>query len=127
MRTIAKTVALAGAALIAAGTAASAMGLSFDWADTKKCFDPKSPPFTLSGVPKETKKLRFRMVDFQAPNYNHGGGTIKYTGTNKIARGAFRYKGPCPPSGSHTYQWTVEALGDGGKVLATAKAKRKFP
>ena len=105
---------------------AKAMSLSFSWGPTKQCFDPKSPPMTLSGVPADTKKLRFKMIDLNAPNYPHGGGTVTYAGKNSLPYGAFRYKGPCPPS-PHTYQFTVDALDASGKKLATAKARKRFP
>jgi phosphatidylethanolamine-binding protein (PEBP) family uncharacterized protein len=104
---------------------ASAMSLSFEWGPTKKCFDSKSPPMSLSKVPDGTAKLRFKMVDLNAMNYRHGGGTVKYTGKNKLPYGAFRYKGPCPPA-PHTYQFTVDALDKSGKKLATAKARKSF-
>ena len=105
---------------------ASAMSLSFSWGPTKKCFDSKSPPMRVKGVPKGTKKLRFRMVDLNAPNYPHGGGTVRWRGKSSIPYGAFRYKGPCPPN-PHTYRFTVEALDGKNKVLAKARAKRRFP
>ena len=117
---------LASAILVASATAASAMSMSFDWGPTKKCFDSKSPPITLSAVPEGTKKLRFRMTDLNAPNYSHGGGTVTYDGKNKLAYGAFRYKGPCPPQ-PHTYQFTVDALDAKGKKIASAKARKRFP
>ena len=112
--------------LLASAGSASAFDLSFEWGPTKKCFDSKSPPLSLGGVPEQTKKLRFKMVDLNMITYPHGGGSVAYTGKNKLPYGAFRYKGPCPPS-PHTYQLSVEALDAKGKVLAKAKAKRRFP
>jgi phosphatidylethanolamine-binding protein (PEBP) family uncharacterized protein len=76
---------------------------NFTWQGTAACFDPKSPPFLLSNVPKGTKLLTFSMKDLDAPNYPHGGGSVAYSGQNQIGRGAFSYKGPCPPQGQHTY------------------------
>lgn len=118
--------ALAFAMMVGLPTAASAMGLSFAWGPTKKCFDPKSPPMTISAAPSGTKNLRIHMTDLEAPDYPHGGGTVAYAGNGKLLYGAFRYRGPCPPS-PHTYRMTVEALDGAGKVLATATAKRRFP
>ncbi len=89
--------------------------------------DPKSPPFSLNGVPDGTKVLRFSMKDLDAPNYPHGGGSIAYNGQSQIGRGAFSYQGPCPPGGQHSYQWTVEAQDGHGKTLATATVTKKFP
>ena len=116
---------LAGMLLLPAGSA-SAMSLSFSWGPTKSCFDRKSPPIRLSGVPKGTKKIRFRMKDLDAPMYPHGGGTVKWRGQRSLPYGAFRYKGPCPPS-RHRYRITAEALDANGRVLARAAAIRPFP
>ena len=101
--------------------------VDFTWEGTAPCFDPKSPPFSVSGVPAGTKALRFVMKDLDAPSYPHGGGTVPYHGQSRIGRGAFTYKGPCPPSGQHRYQWTVEALDGNGKTLTTAKVTKNFP
>jgi len=107
--------------------AQSKFAVDFTWAGTASCFDPKSPPFSLSGVPAGTKVLRFAMKDLDAPSFPHGGGSVPYSGQNRIERGAFAYKGPCPPEGQHSYQWTVEAQDGTGKTLATATATKRFP
>jgi phosphatidylethanolamine-binding protein (PEBP) family uncharacterized protein len=101
--------------------------VDLSWEGTASCFDPKSPPFLLSGVPTGTKALKFVMKDMDAPSYPHGGGTVVYSGQNQIGRGAFSYKGPCPPQGQHSYQWTVEAQDGTGKTLAVATVTKKFP
>src|SRR6266851_4044278 len=75
----------------------------------------------------EGTALCFVMKDLDAPNFPHGGGSAPYRGQSRIERGAFTYQGPCPPSGQHTYQWTVEAQDASGKTLATATATKKFP
>jgi phosphatidylethanolamine-binding protein (PEBP) family uncharacterized protein len=105
----------------------SKFAVDFSWEGTASCFDPKSPPFSLSGVPADTRTLKFSMKDLDAPNYPHGGGTVPYTNQNHIGRGAFAYQGPCPTQGQHSYQWTVEAQDENGKMLATARAMKKFP
>jgi phosphatidylethanolamine-binding protein (PEBP) family uncharacterized protein len=107
--------------------AQSKFAVDFTWEGTAKCFDPKSPPFTLSGVPAGTNVLRFAMKDLDAPSFPHGGGSVPYRGQTQIERGAFAYKGPCPPGGQHSYQWTVEAQDGAGKTLATATVTKKFP
>ncbi len=111
---------------VALASPAYSMSMSFDRGPNKKCFDSKSPPITVQGVPGGTKKLKFKMIDLNATSYPHGGGTVAWNGNGNIPYGAFRYKGPCPPS-PHTYEISVQALGDGNKVLATAKARRRFP
>jgi hypothetical protein len=105
---------------------AQAMTLSFSWGPTKACFDSKSPPIRLKGVPRKTVAIRFRMKDLDAPNYPHGGGTVKYRGRNYFPYGSFRYRGPCPPR-PHRYRITAEALDRNGRVLARAHAVRRFP
>ena len=97
------------------------------WEGSKSCFDPQSPPFTLSGVPAGTRHLRFAMKDLDAPDFVHGGGTVAYDGQPRIPRGAFPYRGPCPPQGQHRYQWTVEAQDAAGKTLAAATITKNFP
>ena len=106
---------------------------TFEWGDIKKCTtgNPNkvsNPIFNLVDVPDGTVELRFRMKDKDVPNYNHGGGKIKnYSGETTIQPGAFKYKSPCPPSGSHTYEWTITAIGDKKKKLGKAKATREYP
>lgn len=111
---------------------AHAFSLSFSWGNLKLCNTGKpnrvsNPSFKLSGVPQGTQKIRFKMVDRNVPRYNHGGGTVKYSGSNTIAPGAFKYKSPCPPGGRHTYEWTATALGKGNKKLGEAKSAKKYP
>ena len=123
--------ALALTLALFAATPASAQPVGFtvefSWEGTAACFDPKSPPFTLVNVPPGTTMLAFQMQDLDAPAYPHGGGMVPYHGEHQIPRGAFTYKGPCPPSGQHSYQWTVKAVDGGGKTLAVAQTMRRFP
>lgn len=79
-------------------------------------------------MPEGTRFIRFRLVDLDVPTYNHGGGVVVWAGETQVARGAFRYKSPCPPNGAHTYEWTATAQSRrGGGVLATAKVRRTYP
>jgi len=115
-----------------APASAADFSIGFDWAGLKKCISGNpntvnNPKFTLKGVPKGTATIQFRMVDRNVPSYNHGGGTVKYAGGSTIAPGAFKYRSPCPPNGSHTYQWTATAKDAGGKTLGEAKASKKYP
>lgn len=118
---------------MSAGTASAAdFGLSFEWGNLKKCNNgyPNSvpnPKFTLRNVPKGTTSIQFRIVDLDNRGYNHGGGTAKYSGGSSIAPGAFNYMSPCPPGGSHTYEWTATAKDASGKKVGTASARRKYP
>ncbi len=103
------------------------MGVDFAWTEADRCATA-SPAFTVSGVPAGTATLRFRMKDLDVPTYNHGGGSVDWSGQDGVPQGAFNYKGPCPPSGAHDYEWTVEAIdASGGTVIGRGKAVRAFP
>jgi hypothetical protein len=121
------------ASALTLSTPASAFEIAFEWGPLKRCTSGnpntvENPRFVLREVPEGTQFIRFRLKDRNVPSYNHGGGVVAYSGQEVIEPGAFKYKSPCPPSGSHTYEWTATAQQQerGGK-LATAKAKRKYP
>ncbi|OYW57763.1 MAG: hypothetical protein B7Z31_09190 [Rhodobacterales bacterium 12-65-15] len=112
---------------------AQAFEISFDWGGLQPCTSGNpntvaNPGFTLTDVPEGTAFIRFKLVDTDAPGYNHGGGLVEYTGQTVIEPGAFSYKSPCPPDGQHRYEWTATAQSkkSGGK-LGTAKAARDYP
>ena len=122
-----KIAATAGAlVLLTIASPAAAMSAAFSWNGIAACSGP-SPAFTVSGAPTGTASLRFAMRDQNVPDYNHGGGTVPFSG-GKVAQGAISYRGPCPPgSETHVYIWTIDALDGSGKVLATTRAQGKFP
>jgi phosphatidylethanolamine-binding protein (PEBP) family uncharacterized protein len=111
---------------------ANAFGLSFDWGGIPRCTSGhpgtvNNPRFRLTGVPSGTAKITFRLRDNNVPSYNHGGGTVPYSGGSSIPSGAFNYKSPCPPHGSHTYTWTATAYDASGKKVGSATASKKYP
>ena len=83
----------------------------------------------MSNVPKGTKFLLVKLKDYDAPNWNHGGGKVPYTGAKVIKAGAPKngYNGPCPPSGRHRYEFSVKAIDKDGVIIGMGKAMRKFP
>lgn len=114
------------AVLVPAAALAADLQVDFTWAGVSAC-TTKTPAFKIGGIPDGTKKLSFKMVDRNKPSYPHGGGTVDYAGSGDIPAGAFHYVGPCPPFGKHTYEFTVQALDAGGKVLASGKKSLPFP
>lgn len=113
---------------------AAEFSFTFSWEGLKLCSSgyPNSvfnPPFKLKNVPAGTTWIQFRLTDKDAPNYNHGGGWVQFSGNNNIEMNQFKYESPCPPSGSHTYEWTATAKTkkSGGQTLARAKSKMKYP
>ena len=116
------------ACLILAIQSARAADLRFDfnWVGRQDKCATESPAFRIISAPEGTTTIDFNMVDLNVPAYHHGGGKAEYTGKD-IPRGAFQYNGPCPPSGSHKYEWTAKAYDRNGRELGRAKAMRPFP
>lgn len=117
---------------IAAPASAGAFEIGFDWGNIPRCTSGNpntvgSPAFTVRNAPAGTAQILFKLVDLDVPSYNHGSGVVPYNGGAKVDAGAFRYKSPCPPNGSHTYQWIATAYDAGGKGLARATAERDYP
>jgi len=113
-------------AIAAAPGRAETFTAKFSWAGIPAC-EKISPAFALAGVPAGTQRLRFEMHDLEVPGFHHGGSTIAYGG-ERVAQGAIRYIGPCPPGGEHhRYRWVIEALDGAGRALGTASATATFP
>lgn len=124
--------ALTALALCAAYPA-FAFEIAFTWDGLELCTTGypntvDNPRFDLKDVPDGTAFLRFKLVDTDVPEFDHGGGLVAYTGQTTIEPGAFTYQSPCPPDGSHRYEWTATALtSETDGDLATAKAARDYP
>lgn len=103
--------------------------ISFEWRGSGCQLSSPSPELRVSGAPEGTAFLRVRMTDLDKPNFDHGGGTVDFDGSGAVAAGSLRdYRGPCPPSGSHTYRFDVEALAaDRSSVLGRGSAERRYP
>jgi len=100
------------------------LGIEYDWKPENKC-STLSPKIQVSGVPATTKKLRVSLTDLDKLDYDHGGGTVEYKGSNIIEAGALKYyKGPCPPSGSHTYSIKVKAIDASGVIVGSGEMKK---
>lgn len=114
-----------------AGSAQAEFSISFTWAGLAPCTSGRpstvpSPAFILRDLPAGTTEVRFRLVDLNVPQFNHGGGRVGLNQGGQLPPGVFRYKSPCPPNGAHTYEWRVEAR-SGNRVLGTAAARRRYP
>ena len=125
--------AFAAATAFVLAAPASAFEIAFTRDGLKTCTtgNPNTvvnPRFVLKNVPEGTKFIRFKLVDTNVREFDHGGGIVAYDGEGVIEPGAFKYKSPCPPNGAHKYEWTATAQSkkSGGK-LGTAKASRNYP
>jgi phosphatidylethanolamine-binding protein (PEBP) family uncharacterized protein len=127
MRKLPQALAFAAVLVFTSMHEASAFSASFSWSGIRAC-ERTSPAFTIHDAPKGTESLRFTMKDKDAPNFQHGGSAIPYSGSGSVSEGAIDYIGPCPPAGTiHRYVWTIEALDKSGKILARATAEGGFP
>jgi len=100
--------------VLASGAIAQEFAVEFNWDGLELCTSGRpntvgNPAFQLSDVPDGTNWLYFALTDFDAPGYNHGGGWIEYVGGAVTQSDVFYYKSPCPPNGTHTYEWRVTA------------------
>jgi len=125
---LALTVVLAGCVSEEVSPDAMTLGVEFSWEGTARCSNV-SPVIQVSGAPKEAVSFKVRLVDLNVPSWNHGGGTVANDGAGVIPTGALKsgYNGPCPPSGSHRYQFIVKALDAEGTVIGEGKSVQKFP
>jgi Raf kinase inhibitor-like YbhB/YbcL family protein len=81
--------------------------------------DNTSPPLAWTGVPASAAELAIVVLDPDARNYVHWvvrgidprATSTPEGGTPPGAVVITRYAGPCPPSGTHHYEFTVYALG----------------
>lgn len=120
---------------LAAAAQAGAFSFTFEWGDIPLCTSGSpntvpNPRFRLKNVPAGTEAITFTLIDLDMPVYNHGGGKVAYTGQEEIAPGAFTYRSPCPPRGTHTYEWSARAKKGNGlftRTLATATALKRYP
>lgn len=118
---------------MAGAASAGEFAIAFNWSGLELCTSGqpnkvKNPSFALSDVPQGTAFIRFKLVDLNVPGYNHGGGRVPYSGQPVIKPGGFTYKSPCPPNGTHTYEWTATALATmDGPEIGTASAALDYP
>ena len=83
--------------------------------------------FTLKNVPEGTTEIRFSLTNQDVSSYNYGGGSADYSGGDVIQPGEFSYGSPCPPSGSHNYDWSARARNADGDTLARTRSSKKYP
>src|SRR5215475_6698646 len=99
---------LAAAIAIWPGMPAAADDLTVSYKFTAKC-SRMSPEIKVGNVPAGTVAFKVRLRDNDKPSWQHGGGTVPADPSGVIPAGALTdgYNGPCPPDGSHTYEFTV--------------------
>ena len=117
-------------ALVSLAMPVAGFEVEFDFSNVRPCAGgalriTPSPEFRLADVPAGTTALDFVLVDLTA-EFDHGGRKLAYDGTASVPADSFKHVGPCPVSGTHTYEWTVRALDAADVELGTAKAQGEF-
>jgi len=114
-------------ALIVMASPAAAFEVDFDFSNVRACAGgalriTPSPEFRLTNVPAGTTTLHFSLQDLTA-ELAHGERKLAYAGEAVIAADTFKYVGPCPIKGTHSYEWTIRALdaADGELGMTTAQ------
>ena len=104
------------------------MNISFSFDTTGCALNSPNPEIRVENVPEGTAFFQVSLVDLNVRSFNHGGGTVENTGDGIIKKGSLKkYNGPCPPSGSHTYEFTVKALNaDKSLILGEGKARSVY-
>jgi len=105
-----------------------ALDVDFSWEEEHRG-SSKSPAIRVAGIPDGTRFLKAALVDLDVPFWSHGGGTVENDGSGVIPAGSLKsgYNGPSPPSGSHRYEFTVNAVDEQGRIIGTGKKMKKFP
>jgi Raf kinase inhibitor-like YbhB/YbcL family protein len=93
--------------------------------------DEVSPPLQWSGVPAGTRGLALVVDDPDAGGFVHWvligiDPAVTSIAEGQVPRGAVAvsgYKGPCPPGGTHHYQFTVYALPGSLQIAEGADAR----
>ena len=109
---------------------AQKMTVEFEWVGFGCSLSSPNPELRVGNVPSGTAYLKVAMDDLDSPGFNHGGGTVAYTGDGKVAAGALTgYKGPCPPTGNaHLYRFRVTALNaDKSLILGEGMMMKRYP
>jgi len=108
---------------VVAGCAANFARLQVDynWTSANRC-SFFSQEIKVSGIPPGTRQLNVTLTDLNFPSFNHGGGTVKYEGSNLIRASALQYfYGPCPPTCCNTYSIKVNAIDEFGSIVGSGE------
>lgn len=106
----------------------AALELDFEWSKPNECSET-SPEIRIGGLPETATALRVRLIDLYQPGADHGGWEqVPVPAGGILAAGGLKqYRGPCPPKyyAQNNYEFTVEALGPGGEILAKGDLAKK--
>ena len=129
MRRLAPAAALLAAACTtqqqAAPRGAPELGVEFTWAGVPPCSNV-SPRIVVRDFPPTTKRFRVELVDVDSAFGRHGTSDVEAP-TGVIAAGALKsYRGPCPSQQAIVYEMRVQALDEGGRVIAQGAERSTY-
>jgi hypothetical protein len=127
IRQLSQTLGFAAMRVLTSAHHASAFRAHFLWSGISAC-SRTSPAFTIRDALEGMASLRFMMSDKDAPNFRHGGSTVRYDGSGRVPEGAIDYIGPARRQAYFSaMSGTLEALDKSGKMIARAAAEGRFP
>jgi phosphatidylethanolamine-binding protein (PEBP) family uncharacterized protein len=103
--------------------------VEFSWEGIAACTHD-SPEIRVTNIPDGTEVLDVKLTNLGVPEWNQGGGQVKYDGSEFIPAGALKigYNGPCPPPGqTYKYEFSVVAMDAENSVIGFGKARQPFP
>ncbi len=121
---------LLATALVLTAAPAMAFEIDWEWGEVAACSpnDPAkpepTPKISLKDVPEGTVRMRFKLVNINAPEQDHGSANFDYSGETEFEAGAYETKRPCFVV-RNQYQWQALAFDANKKVIATAKSEPK--
>jgi phosphatidylethanolamine-binding protein (PEBP) family uncharacterized protein len=129
MRRIAPAAALLAAACAtqqqAAPRGAPELGVEFTWAGVAPCSNV-SPRIVVRDFPPATKRFRVELVDVDTAFGRHGTSDVEAP-NGVIPAGALKsYRGPCPSQQAIVYEMRVQALDEGGRVIAQGAERATY-
>ncbi len=108
---------------------AAVMGVDFEWQPIDKG-SSDNPEIRLTEIPEGTVRFLVSLVDLNLNGFEHGSGYVDNDGSGIIERGAVKgsYGGPDPPFSSvkHTYEITVRAYDQAGRLIGIGKQAKRF-
>jgi phosphatidylethanolamine-binding protein (PEBP) family uncharacterized protein len=100
--------------------------IEFTWEGVPPCSNV-SPRLQLRGAPPGTRRYRVELVDLDSAISRHGGGEVPADPSGVVPAGALKdYRGPCPSQHTINYEMRVQALDEGGRVLARATERLPY-
>ena len=106
--------------------------VDFTWQLKHSCSNV-SPEIKVEDIPVGTVLLYISMRDLNRPGNNHGGGFVTndsgFPNKYNVSEGALTngYRGPCPTTPPHDYEFTVVARNKENKKIAEGEVKKPFP